>query len=136
MKIRNLALVLMFTPLVAFAGKAERDFTANEVNPAIQEAVAAAKTSCGYAIKFDVKFDTFKDVNDLWMVKRFANSVKEGMQAYCTDAGSKTAIAKLKTIEFSKGSNVSFIFKDGKGTAITDNSSYPSWSMITEAVDK
>ncbi|MEO7014592.1 MAG: hypothetical protein ABI127_09790 [Dokdonella sp.] len=136
MKIRKLALVLMFIPVFAFAGKAERDFTTSEAEPAVKEAVATLKNSCGCDVAFDVKFDTFKDLNELWLVKRFANAIKDGAEPYCSDAASKAAMCNLKTIEFSKGSDVTFEFKDGKGTATADSSSYPSWDMVTRAVDK
>lgn len=63
-------------------------------------------------------------------------SIKEGAESYCSDAGSKAAMSNLKTIEFSKGSDVTFTFKDGKGTATADSSSYPSWDMVTRAIDK
>ncbi|MEO5561578.1 MAG: hypothetical protein ABIO49_16540 [Dokdonella sp.] len=136
MTIRKIVLVLMLTPALAFAGKAERDFMTDEAQPAVQEAVATLKSSCGSDVKFDVKLDTFKDLNEMWLIKRFADSIKEGAESYCNDAGSKAAMSNLKTIEFSKGSDVSFTFKDGKGTATADSSSYPSWDMITRAVDK
>ncbi len=125
----------MLSPVLAFAGKPERDFTTNEAQPAVQEAVATLKTSCGCDVNFDVKFDTFKDVNELWLIKRFANSINDGAESYCSDEASKAAMCNLKTIEFSKGSDVSFDFKDGKGTATSDSSSYPSWDMVTRAVD-
>lgn len=136
MTIRKIVLVLMFAPALVFAGKAERDFMADEAQPAVQEAVATLKSSCGSDVKFDIKLETFKDLNEMWLIKRFANSIKEGAESYCSDAGSKAAMGNLKTIEFSKGSDVSFTFKDGKGTATADSSSYPSWDMITRAVDK
>ena len=136
MKIQKLAMVLVLIPVLAFAGKPERDFIADEAQPAVQEAVATLKSSCGCDVAFDVKFDTFKDVNELWLIKRFANSIKDGAEPYCSDAASKAAMCNLKTIEFSKGSDVTFEFKDGKGTATSDSSSYPSWDMVTRAVDK
>lgn len=136
MIIKKVVMVLMFAPVLAFAGKEERDFTTNEAEPAVQEAVATLKSSCGCDVKFDVKLDTFKDINELWLIKRFANAITEGVQPYCSDAASKAAMCNLKTIEFSKGSDVTFEFKDGKGTATADSSSYPSWDMITRAVDK
>lgn len=135
MIIRTVAMVLLLTPVLAFAGKEERDFTTNEAQPAVQEATATLKSSCGCDVKFDVKLDTFTNINELWLIKRFANSVKDGAESYCGDTASKAAMCKLKTIEFSKGSDVSFVFKDGKGIAIADSSSYPSWDMITRSVD-
>lgn len=136
MKIRKMAMILALIPALAFAGKAERDFTTTEAQPAVQEAVATLKSACGCDVTFDVKYDTFQDLNQLWLVKRFANAIKDGAEPYCSDAASKAAMCNLKTIEFSKGSDVTFEFKDGKGTGTTDNSSYPSWDMITRAVDK
>lgn len=126
----------MLAPVLAFAGKAERDFVTFQVEPAVKEAIATLKSSCGADVKFDIKFDTFKDTDELLNIKHFANAIKEGAKPYCSDAASKTAIGKLKTIEFSKSSEPTFTFKNGKGIATADSSSYPSWDMITSAVDK
>ena len=133
---KKLAMVLMLVPVLAFAGKAERDFLTNEVEPAVKEATATLKGSCGCDVKFNVKFDTFKDTDELRNIKNFANSIRDGAKSYCSDAGSKAAICKLKTIELSKSTEATFKFKDGKGTATADSSSTPSWDMMTDIIDK
>jgi len=94
------------------------------------------KASCGCAIKFDAKIETFKDTDELGQIRNFARTVKEKAPAYCSDAPSKAAVCKLKTIEFSRGSSVNFQFSAGKGMATSDSSSYPSWDMVVREVDK
>lgn len=136
MKLRTLALIFMLTPLFAHAGKEERDFIATKVEPAVKEAAASYKKSCGCDVKFDVKLDTYKDKDALYKVKYFAEAIKDGAPAYCTDAASKVAMCKLKSIEVSKSSAADFKFSGGKGVATTDNSANPSWEMVTRAVDK
>ncbi len=137
MKIKKLALVLMFTPVLAFAGKAEREFVTNEVNPAVQEAIASYKSSCGCDLEFDIKLDTFKDISEMKTIRSFAKRITEGAKSYCTDQATKDVMCELKTIEFSVSSKATFEFKDGKGIATADNqSASPSWEMVTGAVDK
>ena len=135
-KIKTLIAVLMLSPLSAFAGKAERDFVSTQVEPAVKEAAATLKKSCGCDVKFDVKVDTFKDTDELMTSRNFANAVKSAAPGYCNDAPSKAAICKVKTFEVSKGSSVTFKFAGGKGIVTTDSSSYPSWDMVTREVDK
>ncbi len=133
--INNAAFILLFTPLLAFAGKAERDFIASDVDPAVKTAAATLKKSCGCDVKFDIKIDSFKDKDELFKIKHFATMITENSAPYCSDAASKAAVCKLKTIEFSKGST-DFKFAGGKGTATTDGTSTPSWDMITRVIDK
>ena len=136
MKVHTLAFALMFAAFAAQAGKAERDFIASDVEPAIKEAAAAYKKSCGCDVKFDVKLDTYKDKDELFKVKYFANAIKDGAPAYCTDAATKAAMCKLKTVEIQKTNSADFKFSGGKGMASTDSSANPSWEMVTRAIDK
>ena len=136
MRLKKLALVLLMAPLMAFAGKAERDFITYDAEPAVKAAAATLKGSCGCDVKLAVKFDSFKDKDELMNVRNFANAISEGAKPYCSDAPSKAAICKMKSIEFSNTGEPTFTFKGGKGVATADSSSYPSWDMITEAVEK
>lgn len=135
------ASLLLALPLLAvlpstFAGKAERDFVSQEVEPARQATAAAIQKSCGCAIKFDVKTDGYADVDGLRTARNFVKAVGEHAPGYCTDAPSKAAVCKLKTVEVSKGNSAAFQFTAGKGVVTTDSSSYPSWDMITAQIDK
>ncbi|MES2947366.1 MAG: hypothetical protein V4858_02385 [Pseudomonadota bacterium] len=136
MKFNTLAVALILVPLSAFAGKAERDFVSTKVQPAIQEMTDAVKKSCGCAISFDAKIDTFKDTDELGQIRNFANAIKEKAPGYCSDAPSKAAVCKLKTIEFSRAASPTFKFSSGKGIATSDSSSYPSWDMVVREIDK
>jgi hypothetical protein len=135
-KLKKMILVLMLSPLVAIAGQAERDFISTQVDPAVKDAASTLKKSCGCDVKFNIKFDTFKDTSELMKIKYFANTIKENAGPYCKDAASKAAVCKLKTVEFSKSNNADFKFSGGKGIATSDSSAHPSWDMIVREVDK
>jgi len=136
MKISKLAAILLLLPLTAFAGKAERDFMTNEVEPAVKAATASLKTSCGCDVKFDIKADSFQTTDDMFKIKYFASTIKDNVVSYCTDAATKKAMCKMKNIEFSKAATTALKFSGGKVTASTDGTSQPSWEMLTREVDK
>jgi hypothetical protein len=136
MKSKMLPALLAIAPLLAFAGKAERDFVSQEVEPAIKASGEKVGKSCGCPLKFDVKLDSFTDVDQLRNARNFVRAVGDGAAGHCTDAPSKAAVCKMKTLEVSRGASVGFKFAAGKGTATTDISSYPSWDMIAAQVDK
>lgn len=136
MKLHQLAFVLLFTSLAAHAGKEERDFISSQVEPAVKEAAAAYKNSCGCDVKFDVKLDSYKDKDELTKIKYLATSIKEGAPKYCTDAASKAAMCKLKSLEIQKSVTSDFKFSAGKGVATTDSSANPTWEMMTTAIDR
>ena len=135
-RIPALAALLALAPLLAFAGKAERDFVSQEVEPAIKASGEKISKSCGCPMKLDVKLDGFTDVDQLRNARNFVRAVADGAAGHCTDAPSKAAVCKMKTLEVSHGASVGFKFAGGKGTATTDVSSYPSWDMIAAQVDK
>lgn len=128
--------LLATLPLPASAGKAERDFTSQEVEPAIKASSEKISKTCGCAMKLDVKLDTFVDVDQLRNARNFVRSVADGAAGHCTDAPSKAAVCKMKTLEVTRGASPDFKFSGNKGTATTDVSSYPSWDMIAKQVDK
>ena len=136
MKTKLLLVLLTTAPLLAFAGKAERDFVTQEVEPAIKASGDQISKTCGCPMKLDVKLDSFTDVDQLRNARNFVRAVGDGAAGHCTDAPSKAAVCKMKTLEVSRSSSVTFKFAGGKGTATTDVSSYPSWSMIATQVDK
>jgi hypothetical protein len=126
---------LMLVSLSAFAGKTERDYMTNEVQPAVKAAEAKLKSACGCSVSFTVS-DSLKTTDDMAQARNIANAVTEGAPAYCSDAASKKAVCQLKTIEVVKGKETGFAFKGGKGTCTTDGQSYVSWDMITREIDK
>lgn len=121
---------------LAHAGKAEREFYAAEVEPAIKRAAGALKQSCGCDVKFDVQVSTLETTDHMRQARGFANSISEKAAGYCTDAPSKKAICQLKTVEFSRTGSSEFKFAAGKGVATTDGSSFPHWDMMTAVLDK
>jgi hypothetical protein len=126
---------MMLFSLSAFAGKAEREYMANEVVPAVKAAETKFKAACGCALKIAVA-DSLKSTDDLAQARNIANSVTEGAPGYCTDDASKKAMCQLKTLDVVKGKDTAFAFKAGKGTCTTDGQSYVSWDMITRELDK
>ena len=132
----TISAIALLLPLSAFAGKAERDFMSNEVEPAVKAATASFKTSCGCDVKFDIKADSFQSTDDMFKIKYFASTIKDNAASYCTDAATKKAICKMKSIEFSKATSTYLKFAAGKVTATTDGTSQPSWEMLTKEVDK
>ncbi|HEU4733590.1 MAG TPA: hypothetical protein VFT22_37105 [Kofleriaceae bacterium] len=127
--------VLMLASLTAFAGKTERDYMTNEVQPAVKAAEAKFKAACGCALKINVS-DTLKSTDDMAQARNISNAITEGAPGYCNDAASKKAICQMKTLDIVKGKVTGFAFKAGKGTCTTDGSSYVSWEMMTQELDK
>lgn len=121
---------------LAHAGKAERDFFAAEVAPALQTAASTLKQSCGCDVKMDVKQDSFQTVDHLRQVRYAAGTIIDGAPRYCSDAPSKATVCRLKTLEFARTGTTAFKFVAGKGAITLDESSYPSWDMLTAELDK
>ncbi len=136
MKLKYSFLALALISMAAHAGKAERDFASQEVEPTVKKAVTAVKTSCGCDIKFDYKVEAFKDTDELRKINQLASQFTDNVGRYCNDAPSKAAICKMKTVEVSKANETTFKFSNGKGIATTEGTSVPSWDMITREVDK
>jgi hypothetical protein len=130
-----LLLITITAPLLAFAGKEEREFSKNEMAPAVKKAEDTFKSACGCALKINVS-DTLKAVDDMRQAKYISENIVEGAPKYCNDADSKKAMCVMKTLDIVKGKDTGFAFKAGKGTATTDGNSYVSWDMITREIDK
>lgn len=127
--------VVSLVSIEAFAGKAERDFMTNEVQPAVKKVEGKLKEACGCNTKFVVS-DSLKTRDDLAQARNIANDISDNVGKYCSDAASKKAVCQLKTIEVVKGPDTKFAFKDGKGLCTTDGQSYVNWDMITQEIDK
>lgn len=128
--------LLMMTSLTAFAGKEEREMMKGEVMPAVKDAEAKVKASCGCAMKITVDEATVKTKDDMYVVKHMAGYVADGAPAYCTDDASKKAVCQMKTLVLAKSAKAEFTFKAGKGTATTDGNAGCSWEMMTRELDK
>lgn len=126
---------LMLVSLTAFAGKTERDYMTNTVQPAVKAAEAKFKSACGCALKINVS-DSLKSTDDMAQARNISNAIADGAPGYCTDDASKKAVCQLKTLDVVKGKETAFAFKGGKGTCTTDGNSYVSWEMMTRELDK
>ncbi len=132
---KKLILVVSLFPLLAFAGKAEREWLKEKVAPAIKEAEAAYKKSCGCGLK--ISFDSsIKSQDELSIVRSISNHIKEGAAKHCTDAASKQAVCKMKTLDVKKASESKFTFAGSRGLATTEGQSSISFDMITDVLDK
>jgi hypothetical protein len=135
MKRALIAVGLTVVSFNAFAGKAEREYMKDSVQPAIKEAETKFKAACGCALKITAT-DSLKSQDDMAQAKNTANSVAENAEKYCTDDASKKAVCQMKSIDVVKGKETAFTFKAGKGTCTTDGNSYVHWDMITRELDK
>lgn len=135
MKRALLGLGLTLVSINAFAGKAERDYMKDSVQPAIKEAEAKFKAACGCALKITAT-DSLKSQDDMAQAKNTASSITDNVEKYCTDEASKKAMCAMKSIDVVKGKETAFAFKAGKGTCTTDGNSYVHWDMITRELDK
>ena len=121
---------------LAHAGKAERDFYAAEVAPAVKTAAGTLKQSCGCDVKMEVKQDSFQTVDHLRQVRYAAATIVDNAPKYCNNAPFKAAVCQLKSLEFARTGTTAFKFAAGKGVVTLDESSYPSWDMLAAELDK
>jgi hypothetical protein len=135
-KVNVVTAVAMVIPLVAFAGKQERDVMTKQVMPAVKEAEAKYKSACGCSLAITVDEATVKSIDDLHGVRFIAQQVSEGVAKYCSDDASKKAMCQLKSLTLSKSKPAGFTFKDGKGVATTDGQMNCSFGQITHVLDK
>jgi hypothetical protein len=127
---------MMLLPILAFAGKTEREYWKSEVEPAIQKAVAAVKTSCGCAMTMDGDDSVKVSTECMNKVKYTADSFTEKAAKYCSDAESKKAICKMKKLMISKSDKAGFELKGSNGAATTDCSMVYDFDSITPILDK
>jgi hypothetical protein len=60
---------------------------------------------CGCDIKFDVKWDTYKKIEDMTRIEMAGEKLVENAPAFCTDSESKKSICVMKTMSLSYGAN-------------------------------
>ena len=122
--------------LTAVAGKLERDLMTKEVAPAVTEAEAKFKSSCGCPLKITVDEATMNTRDLLRQAKHIAEEVGEESAKYCTDAASKKALCQMKTLEILVRKPAEFTFKNGVGQCTSDGNARCSWQQITRVLDK
>ncbi len=126
---------LIALSLTAVAGKEEREFSKNQVAPAVKKAQTTFKNSCGCALAINVS-DTLKTKDEMKQAVNTCDSIVEEAPKYCNDADSKKAMCQLKSLDIVKGPDPKFVYKAGNGTAITDGQSYVSWEVMIREIDK
>ena len=127
-------LIVAAVGLPAFAGKREREVMEKEVVPAMRDAEAQVKGSCGCALAINTD-DTMQSIDELRNARNVARNVAQSVPKYCTDAASKKAVCQMKTLTISKGKGL-FTFKDGHGIAMANQQEYTPFSMMTRVLDK
>jgi hypothetical protein len=131
-----LGLITLMISLSAFAGKEERDFKAATVEPALTKATAAYQTGCGCALKFDVKWDEFKNKDQMRQIANMADSISDESGKYCSSAETKKIMCGLKTIQVKHGKPVAFTFAKGSGVATLEENVAVNFGMISGKVDQ
>ncbi len=133
---KKIAIVILFAHLAAVAGKEEREYMKTEVTPAVNTSIATLKKSCGCDVKMSVDEKTVTTSDDMYQVKHMAESITEGAPKHCTDAESKKAICKMKTLKMTKAKESTFTFAGTTGTMSTDGQSSTTFEMISAELDK
>jgi hypothetical protein len=119
----------------AFAGKAERQFKLENVDPAVKKAVADFKAACDCTLTVKIA-DNVSDERSMGNAVNILRDIYEHAKGYCTDGASKKAVCKMKTLEINKGDTTKFSFSGDRGVASTDGQSYVSFDMMTAELDK
>lgn len=135
---KRLTLLVALLPVLAIAGKAEREYLKNTVTPAVEKATKAYKEACG--CKLDITVDeTTKNSQDVMSNVRYvAESIVDSAKGYCTDDASKKAICQMKklVIRHDAKGETKFEFASGTGTVTLDRQSYVNWDMMAAVLDK
>mgnify|MGYP005858019217 CR=1 FL=1 len=135
---KRLILVVAFLPILAFAGKTEREFWKNTLTPAMDQAKKSYKEACGCALDINVDETAKKSEDIMRNVRNVCNEIENNAKGYCTDADSKKAICQMKklVIKHDPAGETKFAFGKGVGTVMLDKQSYVSWDMMTRELDK
>jgi hypothetical protein len=135
MKTTFVAVTAMLVSMTAFAGKEEREYHDKTLMPAVKDAMAKVKASCGCAMNIVVD-DSVKTSDAMYGVKHIADFVAEGAPTYCNDAPSKKAVCQMKTLKLAFATDATFSFKGGTGVATSNGSASCSFEMMTRELDK
>ena len=128
------SLMVAAVSLTAYAGKRERDVMTKDTIPALRDAEAKYKESCGCPLAINVD-DTLQSTDEFRTAASLAKNVSANVPKYCSDAASKKAMCQMKTLTVTKG-HASFTFKDGHGVAMENGQEYTSFEMMTRVLDK
>lgn len=125
-------------PMLAFAGKTEREYWKNTVVPAMEKAKKTYKEACGCNLDISIEESVKKSEDVMSNARYVCNSIDESAKGYCTDDASKKAICQMTklVIKHDPAGETKFAFAKGTGTATLDKSSYVSWDMMTRELDK
>jgi len=129
------AMTVVACTTVAVAGKRERDLMARDAIPAARAAEANFKAACecDLAVVLDASLQTEDEIS---FARYIAEDVSHGAAHYCTDAGSRKALCRMKTLKIAADSISAFHFDDGVGVATTNGHGQPSWDTITRVLDR
>jgi hypothetical protein len=118
-------IVVAFLPVLAVAGKTEREFWKNTVTPAIEKAKKTYKDACGCALDINVDESAKKSEDIMRNVRNVCEDIDNPAKGYCTDADSKKALCQMSKLVIKHGpaGDTKFAFAKGVGTVTLDKQS-------------
>jgi|SRR5215468_6969566 hypothetical protein len=129
-----IGVVIVITCATAAAGKRERELMAKATSAArAAEANFKASCECELSIVLD---DSLRSEDEIQFAAYTAEEVSSGAPRYCTDAGSRKALCRMKLLKIAAASRSSFTFDDGVGVATTNGHGHATWDMITRTLDR
>lgn len=121
---------------LAWAGKPERE-KQKEITAKATTVKGDVKKACGCAVGVDVKWATFKTVENMSNIERTVRDFGVAAAKHCSDADSKKALCKsLKSVEIFYNKDGASLKLAGKVIKAGCNSSYPGDSMFKDILDK
>lgn len=135
---KKIAVVVLLSAmsLTAYAlTKEERDLL-KETAPAMAEANAKFKSSCGCNTPITIDESTIKSKDDIYNFKHMAEEITAEAPKYCTDAASKKAMCQLKSLTFARANEAVFKFNGGRALLTEDGQSHATWDMMSRELDK
>ncbi len=129
--------------LSVFAGKEDREYKKNELDPAVKAMQEAYKAASGCEIKVEFEGKEFELKDHMAQVKFMMENIKDSVGTYCKDsttqkpdADSQKAVCKMKTLKVKMGADAAFEFKDSTGIATMGTSGgYAGFDMMMTKID-
>src|SRR5215468_10100863 len=102
-----IGVVIIVTCATAVAGKRERERMTMDAIPAARAAEANFKASC--ECELSVVLDaSLQSVDEITFAAYIAEEVSKGAPRYCTDADSRKALCRMKTLRIAAATQSSF----------------------------
>jgi hypothetical protein len=133
---KYLVATILVLSSAAYAGKAEREKKV-EIETALKVSAESLKKTCGCSVKFDVKWDSYKDTDSMARISMAGEKLVENAAQFCTDADSKKALCAMKVMSLSYGSDPAAAqFKGGTIIGQTNDMRTLDWPEYIKLLDK